>query len=130
MKYECNSFRGASCDSCNLRVTSYNSRALPGNFGKMTFQRNWEKCKCVITLLMCKAYSHCRWVWDPWGSVNKDQRIAIMNIPHLGNKFKQKHTSENLCKYETLKNKCANLLKKTRKDYFVKINVKNNRSRN
>ena len=41
--------------------------------------------------------------WDQWGSVNKDQRIAIMDIPHLRNKFKQKHISENSCKYETLK---------------------------
>ena len=110
--------------------SQYVTRALPRNFGKMRFQRNWEKCKRVITLLMRNAYSQCRWVWDPWGSVTKDQRIAIINISHLRNKFKQMHTSENLCKYETLRNKCANLLKKAKKDYFVKINVENNRSRN
>ena len=48
----------------------------------------------------------------------------------MRNKFKQNHTNENWYKYKTLRSKCANLLKKTIKDYFVKINVKNNRSRN
>ena len=96
----------------------------------MTFQRNCEKCKRAITLLMHKAYSPCSWVWDPWSSVTKDQRTAIMDIPHMRNKFKQNHTNENWYKYKTLRSKSANLLKKTIKYYFVKINVKNNRSRN
>ena len=55
-----------------------------------------------MTLLMHKAYSQCRWVWDPWDSVTKDQWIAILNIPHFRNKFKQKHTSENLFKYDDI----------------------------
>ena len=53
-----------------------------------------------------------------------------MYSPHLRNKVKQTRTSENWYKYKMPRNKCANLLKKTEKDYFVKIDVKNNRSRN
>ena len=121
-------FQNSHFLSCDFLVNI--TRVLLRDFGKMMFQTNWEKCKHAINLLMCKTYSQCRWVWDPWGSVTKDQQLAIMDISHLRNMFKKKHTSENLCKYETLRNKCANLLKKTKKDYLVKINVKNNRSRN
>ena len=106
------------------------SRVLPRNFGKLTFQRNWERCKRTITSLMRKAHSQCSWAWDPWGSVTKGKRIAVMDRPHLRNKFKRNYNSENWYKYKTLRNKCANLLEKTKKDYFVKIDAKNNRSRN
>ena len=71
----------------------------------MRFQKNWEKCKRAITLLMRKAHSQCSWGWGSWGSVTR-------------------------YKYKTLRNKYANLLKKIKKDYFVKTDVKNNRSRN
>ena len=84
---------------------------------------------------MCKGFSQCNWVWNSQGSVTKDQQRAIMDIPHMRNKFKQNHTSENWYKFKTLSSKCANLLKKTKKKKkkkknFVKTNVKNNRSRN
>ena len=77
--------------------------------------KEFEKRNYALTLLMYKAYSQCSWVWDPWGSVTKDQQIAITDIPHMRNKFKQNRTSENWYKYKTLRSKCANLLKKTKK---------------
>ena len=41
----------------NPKVTSNIIRALPRNFGKMTFQRNWEKRKWVMALSTCKMHS-------------------------------------------------------------------------
>ena len=76
------------------------------------------------------AHSQCIWVWVPWGSVTKDKRITIIDRPPLRKKFKQNRSSKNWYKYKTLRSKCANLLKKTKKDYFVKVDVENNRSCN
>ena len=45
-------------------------------------------------------------------SVTKDQQVAIMDIAHLRNKFKQNYTSENWYRYKMQRNKHANLLKK------------------
>ena len=96
----------------------------------MTFQRNWGKCKRVISLLMRKVYSTRSWVRGPWSSMTKDLQKAILGKLRLRIKFKQNLASENWYKYKKLRNKCANLLKKTKNIIFVKTDIKNNRSQN
>ena len=45
-----------------------------------------------------------------------------MDISRLiRNKFNQNRTSENWHKYETLRNKCANILRKTKKITLLKL---------
>ena len=58
-----------------------------------------------------------------WDAVNKDLQKAIMDRSRMKNKFKQNRTSKNCHEYKRLRNKGANLLKKT-ENYFVKIYIK------
>ena len=47
-----------------------------------------------------------------------------MTRSRLRNKFKKNRTDDNRKAYNTQRNKCVNLLRKNKRDYYHKLNVK------
>ena len=56
--------------------------------------------------------------------MTKNLRKAIMFRSQLKNLYNKKRTQENWDNYKKQRNFCVNLLKKTKKEYFNKLNIK------
>ena len=57
--------------------------------------------------------------------MNKALRKAIMVKSKLKNKYNKNRTGENWDSYKKQRNFCVNLTRKTKKDYFNNLNIKN-----
>ena len=57
-------------------------------------------------------------------SMTKKLRKEIMKRSTLKHNFKKNRNHENWCKYKTQRNYCVNLLRKSKKQYFRDINVR------
>ena len=57
--------------------------------------------------------------------MSKALRKATMVRPKLKNKYNKHRTEENWNSYKKQRNFCVNLLRKTKKDYFNDLNIKN-----
>ena len=57
-------------------------------------------------------------------SMTKKLRKEIMKRSTLKHNFKKNRNRENWCKYKTQRNYCVNLLRKSKKQYFSNINVR------
>ena len=57
--------------------------------------------------------------------MSKALRKAIMVRSKLKNKYNKNRTEENWDSYKKQRNFCVNLLRKTKKDYFNDLNIKN-----
>ena len=56
--------------------------------------------------------------------MTKKLRKEIMKRSTLKHNFKKNRNRENWCKYKTQRNYCVNLLRKSKKQYFSNINVR------
>ena len=57
--------------------------------------------------------------------MSKALRKAIMVRSKLKNKYNKNRTEENWDSYKKQRNFCVSLLRKTKKDYFNNLNIKN-----
>ena len=55
----------------------------------------------------------------------KELRKEIMKRSKLKNKFNRNRNHENWCNFKFQRNYCVNLLRKTKKQYYKNLNVKN-----
>ena len=51
--------------------------------------------------------------------------VKIMKKPKLKSSFNKHRSYENWCKHKSQRNFCVNLLRKTKRQHFNKINIKN-----
>ena len=56
--------------------------------------------------------------------MTKELRKEIMKRPELKNKYNKKRNYENWSLYKKQRNYCVSLLRKTKKAYFEKLNIK------
>ena len=57
--------------------------------------------------------------------ITKELRKEIMKRSKLRNKFNRNRNHENWCNFKFQRNYCVNLLRKTKKQYYKNLNVKN-----
>ena len=57
--------------------------------------------------------------------MNKKLKNAIMNRSRIRNKYLKSNTLENKIKYTKIRNYCVNLNRKTKREYYSNINIKN-----
>ena len=97
-------------------LLALNNRALPRNFGKMTFQRNWEKCKRVMAQSTREMLSQWRGPWGakaPWQgprakpmlrprseapAITRGLRIASLGLLNIGRVLENKQIIKSLRK--------------------------------
>ena len=56
--------------------------------------------------------------------MNKELRKAIMHRSKLRNRYNKNKTVENFNAYKTQRNRCVNILRKTKRDYYRNLDLK------